>query len=373
MKKDYLGAQIPKLGFGLMRLPKKGDAIDPVEVSKMVDLFMEKGFTYFDTAYVYGNGESEMIAGKCLVDRYPRESFQLTSKMPFRDYMTEEDLPKIFNTSLERTHAGYFDFYLLHALNANNYEICKKLGGWEFAAKMKEQGFIKHLGFSFHDKAEVLDRILTEHPEAEFVQLQINYADWEDAKVQSRLCYEVCMKHEKPVIIMEPVKGGNLAFLPEELQERLRKMDPDLSIPSWAVRFAASLDGLVTVLSGMSNLQQMEDNVSYMENFKRLTDEEKAEILDIARVLSETPKVPCTACRYCTDGCPMKIDIPAYFSAYNEYLVFRNIDKLKAAAKGLAEKGGSCADCIECGQCERVCPQQIGIIEKLKEIAEIIK
>ncbi len=373
MSENYLGCTIPKLGFGLMRLPQKDGIIDVEQVKKMADHFMAKGFTYFDTAYVYGGGASELAAKEAIVSRFPRESFQLADKLPVIDIKKEEDMEAFVQTSLERTGAGYFDFYLLHALNASKVEICDKFNAWDYMLKLKERGIAKHVGFSFHDKAEVLDRILTDHPEMEFVQLQINYADWDSANVQSRACYEVARKHNKPVLIMEPVKGGSLATMTPEIQAKFEAANPDVSVSSWAVRFAASLDGIVTVLSGMSDLQQMEDNTSYMEHFRPLNDSERAVIDEVVKILNSIPTIPCTACRYCVDGCPMQINIPAIFSAYNTYLVYGNLQGAKNSYKNAIKDHGMASSCVHCLQCEAQCPQKINITERLKEIAKVLE
>ncbi len=373
MSENYLGCTIPKLGFGLMRLPQKDGIIDVEQVKKMADYFMAKGFTYFDTAYVYGGGASELAAKEAIVSRFPRESFQLADKLPVIDIKKEEDMEAFVQTSLERTGAGYFDFYLLHALNASKVEICDKFNAWDYMLKLKERGIAKHVGFSFHDSAEVLDRILTDHPEMEFVQLQINYADWDSANVQSRACYEVARKHNKPVLIMEPVKGGSLATMTPDIQAKFKAANPDVSVSSWAVRFAASLDGIITVLSGMSDLQQMEDNTSYMEHFQPLNDSERAVIDEVVKILNSIPTIPCTACRYCVDGCPMQINIPAIFSAYNTYLVYGNLQGAKNSYKNAIKDHGMASSCVHCLQCEAQCPQKINITERLKEIAKVLE
>lgn len=373
MSENYLGCTIPQLGFGLMRLPQKDGIIDVEQVKKMADHFMAKGFTYFDTAYVYGGGASELAAKEAIVSRFPRESFQLADKLPVIDIKKEEDMEAFVQTSLERTGAGYFDFYLLHSLNASKVEICDKFNAWDYMLKLKERGIAKHVGFSFHDSAEVLDRILTDHPEMEFVQLQINYADWDSANVQSRACYEVARKHNKPVLIMEPVKGGSLVTMTPEIQAKFKAANPDVSVASWAVRFAASLDGIVTVLSGMSDLQQMEDNTSYMEHFQPLNDSERAVIDEVVKILNSIPTIPCTACRYCVDGCPMQINIPAIFSAYNTYLVYGNLQGAKNSYKNAIKDHGMASSCVHCLQCEAQCPQKINITERLKEIAKVLE
>ena len=368
----YLGESIPKLGFGLMRLPKNGDDIDVEQVKVMVDKFLAAGFKYFDTAYGYNDGASERAAKAALVDRYPRDSFYLATKLPAWMAKSEEDAKQMFYTSLERTGAGYFDFYLLHNLGPGRKETFDKYGIWDFLAERKKEGLIKHLGFSMHDTAEALDAVLTEHPEAEFVQLQINYADWEDEKVQSRACYEVARKHGKPVVIMEPVKGGSLSALPEAAAAPLKAVQPELSLASWGVRFAASLEGLVTVLSGMSTPEQMDNNISYMKDFQPLNEQEYAAVAETVKVLKATPTVPCTACSYCTKGCPQNINIPGAFAAYNSYKVYDHLPSAKQSY-GFSVRGhGKAADCVECGQCESVCPQGISIIEELKKASAIL-
>ena len=370
----YLGEQIPKLGFGLMRLPKLADGqIDVEQVKGMVDTFMDAGFRYFDTAYGYDEGNSEKAAKAALVDRYPRDSFCLATKLPAFMAESKEAAEQMFYTSLERTGAGYFDFYLLHNLGPGRTEKFDEFGLWDFLAQRKAEGLIKHLGFSMHAEAEELDKVLTAHPEMEFVQLQINYADWEDDKVQSRACYEVCRKHGKPVIIMEPVKGGSLSNLPEEATVAMRKLAPQASNASWALRFAASLEGLVTVLSGMSTPEQMADNIRTMKDFQPLTDAERAALDETVAYLRSVPTIPCTSCRYCTKGCPQEINIPGVFSAVNTYKVYRNLIGAKSGYGFATRDHGKASDCIACGQCEAVCPQSIHIIDELKEAAELLE
>lgn len=365
-----------KLGFGLMRLPlqEAGDPkkIDQETLNRMTDRFLAEGFTYFDTAYPYHQGMSERAVKKALTDRYPRESFLLADKMPL--YCTEgmEDYERVFQEQLEKTGAGYFDYYLLHAMSRERYEKHEALGLFEFARKLKAEGKVRHIGFSFHDTPEVLDRILREHPEMEFVQLQINYLDWDAENVQSRRCYETARAYGKDIIVMEPVKGGYLASLPEKAAELFRKADPDLSPASWAVRFAASLPGVIMVLSGMSTPEQMEDNLSYMKDFRPLTEEEQELIRRAETCIEESIAIPCTGCRYCADGCPEHIAIPELFALYNMRYRFGSFPSQASEYRELTgEKSGhgKPEDCIACRQCEGQCPQHIEIVDWLKKIA----
>lgn len=369
---DYLGKEIPKLGFGLMRLPMIGNDIDMEQTKKMVDRFIEQGFTYFDTAYVYIGGNSELAVKEAIVNRYPRESFQLATKLPVWMVNKKEDMQPLFDTQLERTGAGYFDYYLLHSLGRDSIEKLEKVGAWDFVKDLKEKGLIKHMGFSFHDSAEYLDQILTMHPEAEFVQLQINYIDWENDIIQSKLCYEVARKHNKPVIIMEPVKGGYLATMKPELANIFKTANPELSIASWAIRYAASLEGVITVLSGMSNREQMEDNLSYMSDFKPLSSAEQETVAKVVDELKKIEVIPCTSCKYCVEDCPQKINIPGVLESYNNYLLFNNFDNSRGHYLWLTGDGGSekASACIACGSCEGHCPQHIHIIDSMQEIAK---
>lgn len=364
--------EIKKLGFGLMRLPRKDGKIDHEHTNKMVDAFMKNGFTYFDTAYVYENGKSEEAARECLVNRYPRESFQLATKLPLwdRDCSVEEVKQK-FYTSLERTNAGYFDYYLLHNLGGNRTELFDEYGMWDFVKELREKGLVKHYGFSFHDNAKALDELLTKHPEAEFVQLQINYSDWENPDVESRKCYEVARKHKKPIIIMEPVRGGSLATLPESAAKLCKDAKPDMSIASWALRFAASLPGVLTVLSGMSNMEQMEDNLSFMTDFEPMGDDEIEIVHKVRNILETIPQVPCTNCKYCIKDCPMNIRINKVFSAINYLDKFNDLNGAKWRYNEAVKDDYSLASaCISCKKCESVCPQHIKISNELKRAAK---
>ena len=368
----YLGEEIKKLGFGLMRLPRlKDETIDLEQVKQMVDLFLSKGFTYFDTARVYPGSEDAIR--QALVERYPRDKFTLATKnAAWINCKTREDAIAQFETSLQKTGAGYFDFYLLHNLGETRTEFFERFKMWDFVFEKKREGLIKHVGFSFHSTPEELDEILTKHPEAEFVQLQINYADWENPAIQSRGCYEVARKHGKPIVIMEPIKGGMLANPPEEVAKVFKAKNPNTSLASWAIRFAASLDGVIAVLSGMSTLDQMKDNVAYMENFKRLDDSEKATVDEARKVLASIPIIPCTTCDYCAKVCPQNIGISGSFTAYNVLTLYK--DKKFAANQyhwlvAMHDKKNA-GECIKCGRCEKVCPQHIPIRANLVKVAE---
>ncbi len=369
---SFLGENIPKLGFGLMRLPKNGGVIDVEQVKTMVDMFLSAGFTYFDTAYVYQGSEAAIKLA--LVDRYPRDIYQLASKLPaWAGAKNADEARAMFYTSLERTGAGYFDFYLLHNLGGERIKYFDDYGIWDFANELKAKGLVRHVGFSLHDSAEVLDKILTAHPEMEFVQLQINYADWENGDVQSRLCYETARKHNKPVIIMEPVKGGLLAEPPRAIRELFRAINPGASAASWALRFAASLEGVITVLSGMSDAAQMKDNLETFKSFRPLDGKELDAIKKAQEILASARTVPCTDCRYCVKGCPENIAIPAIFDALNRFLAYENLPSSKGKYNRAVKDGGTAGMCIGCGQCESVCPQHIQIIDELKRAAEIFE
>ena len=366
-----------KLGFGLMRLPQTdpndGAAVDVEQVKQMVDLFMSKGFTYFDTAWMYNGFASENIAKEALTNRYPRESYTLATKLHNGFFNSLEGRDEIFNAQLKKTGVEYFDYYLLHGIEASSLPHYEKYDCFQWLLDKKAAGLVRHVGFSFHDSAELLDEILTKHPEVEFVQLQINYLDWESEWIQSRACYEVATKHGVPVIVMEPVKGGTLANVPARAEELLKGKDSSLSVASWAIRFVASLPNVMCVLSGMSNLAQMEDNLSYMEDFQPLGEAEKETCFEVAKLINAQMAVACTACHYCTDGCPMNICIPEYFSLYNEdmrddlehkgwTINFTNYNKL-------AEKFGKASECIACGQCEEMCPQHLPITRLIENVA----
>lgn len=360
-----------KLGFGLMRLPKdKQSQIKLDEVQRMVDSYMERGFNYFDTAYVY-EGSEEAIR-QTLVEKYPRDVYTLADKLPAWKLTCQEDVERIFQESLNRTGVDYFDFYLLHSVEKSHYPTYEKYQCFDFIQEMKKQGKIKYMGFSFHDDADFLDKVLTEHPEIDFVQLQLNYLDWENGVIQSRRNYEVARKHHKPIVVMEPIKGGTLASFSDDIEKIYKDYAPQKSIASWALRYIASLEGVMTILSGMSNAQQMNDNLDTMTHFEKINNEEAKLIKQVTDQVLSYPTIPCTKCRYCTPGCPMHIQIPDLFTAYNSAKMYGENRRYQTYYKDHSTGDYQPAKaCIACGQCESVCPQHLEIISLLKEVSEV--
>ena len=365
-----------QFGFGCMRLPLL-DAADQLSVDyplteKLIDTYLEQGFTYFDTAYTYHGYHGEEMVKKVLVDRHPRESFELATKLPLRDFRDEEDLENIFNEQLEHCGVDYFDYYLLHNMGTNVYEKCQKYDAFGFAARKKEEGKIRHLGMSFHDMPELLDEILGKYGDLlDFVQLQINYMDWEQPNVQSRRCLEVANKYGKPVFVMEPCKGGTLVNLPDEALRLMKEYAPEASAASWAFRFAASQEGVVRVLSGMNSMEQVMDNTATFKEFKPITEEAMAIIDQVREIIEKNTPIPCTACSYCTHGCPKQIAIPEYFALYNS--IARTTGSFSSQASyynNISLRHGKAGDCIGCRQCEKACPQHLPITDYLKDVAE---
>ncbi len=359
-----------KLGFGFMRLPMYGNEVDYEEVNKMVDYYMEQGFNYFDTAHGYLNGESEVAVRECVAKRYPRERFVLTDKLTKPYFNSQKEIKPFMEKQLKTCGVDYFDYYLMHAQDRNTYQHFKDTNAYEECLKLKDEGKIKHLGISFHDNAEMLEQILSEHPEVEIVQIQFNYVDYESASVQSKKVYEVCRKHNKPVLVMEPVKGGGLVNLPEEAKKILDELGNKNSYASYAVRFAASFDGIFKVLSGMSNFEQLKDNVDYMKDYKELDEKEMEAVLKVGELLRNMGGIPCTACRYCTEGCPMKISIPDLFSCYNAKIQFKDWNAGYYYNVHTQDGHGKASQCIKCGLCESICPQHLEIRDLLEKVAE---
>ena len=360
-----------KLGFGCMRLPVangNSEEIDDAVFCRMIDHYMEQGFVYFDTAYPYHNQKSEEAVRRCLVERYDRERFLLADKMPVWLVQNMEDYSEIFERQLARCGVTYFDFYLFHAMNKTRVEETEKTGGFAFVQRMKTEGRIRHIGFSFHDTAEALEEILKNHPEMEFVQLQINYYDWESENVQSRKCYEVAQKYGVPVIVMEPVKGGSLVKLPDEAQRIFASLNGG-SPASYAIRFAAGFPGMLVVLSGMSSIEQLRDNISYMSDFKPLDKTETEAVEKVRGVYKGMELIPCTACRYCTDGCPKHIAIPDLFALMNAKQLHRDWNANYYYSNVHTAPGRRASDCIKCGKCEGSCPQNLPIRKLLADVA----
>ena len=356
-------------GFGCMRLPMNGDQVDIAETTRMVDEFLAQGFNYFDTAHGYIGGKSELALKECLTSRYPREAYSLTDKLTDSYFKTEADIRPFFESQLEACGVDYFDFYLMHAQNADNFKKFKACRAYETAFALKAEGRIRHVGLSFHDRAEVLDQILTEYPQIEVVQIQFNYLDYDDIAVQSRKCYEVCRKHGKPVLVMEPVKGGSLVNLPEEAKKVLDDLHGG-SPASYAIRFAAGFPGMMMVLSGMSDLEQMKDNLSYMRDFKPLNETELAAVNKVQEIFHKMNMIPCTACRYCVEGCPKQISIPDLFAIMNIKQLHHDWNADYYYEEVHTAPGRRASDCLKCGKCEKICPQHLPIRKLLEEVAK---
>lgn len=365
---NFGGFFMKNFGFGCMRLPMNGEQVDLEQTSKMVDRFLEEGFNYFDTAHAYLEGLSEPALKTCLSDRHPRESFILTDKLTTEYFETGEDIRPFFESQLELCGVSYFDYYLMHALNADYYKKYVKCDAFRRVLELKAEGRVKHMGISFHDKSEVLEQILSEQPEIEVVQLQINYVDYEDTGIEGRKCLEVCKKFGKPVIVMEPVKGGCLVNLPAEAARVFDELGGG-SYASYAIRYTASLEGVMLVLSGMSNMAQMEDNLSYMKNFKPLSEAEHAAIDKVCEIFKAQEMIPCTACRYCTEGCPKKIAIPDLFACMNAKMQHKDWNS-EWYYDVYTQNRGKASDCIKCGKCEAACPQHLKITELLESVSK---
>lgn len=356
-------------GFGCMRLPMKDGNVDYAEFNKMIDAFIANGFNYFDTAHGYLQGKSETALHDCLVKRYPRDKYLLTNKLTNFYFKTESDVRPFFESQLAICGVDYFDFYLMHAQSRENFAHFKRCRAYEQAFELKAEGKIKHVGISFHDTAEMLEEILTEYPQVEVVQIQLNYIDFDDPAVQSRKCLEVCNKHNKPVIVMEPVKGGNLVNLPAGAERFFAELGT-ASAASYAIRFAAGCHGVFMVLSGMSDFAQMNDNLSYMKDFKPLDERELQAVSNVCAVFKGMNLIPCTACRYCTDGCPKKISIPDLFACMNTKNIYHDWNANFYYGQVHTKNGGKASDCIKCGKCEKACPQHLPIRNLLQDVAK---
>ena len=356
-------------GFGCLRLPMKDGEVDKEQMCKMVDTFLEQGFNYFDTAHGYLDGKSELALRDCLTSRHERSEYILTNKLTNFYFKSEEEIRPFFESQLKACGVDYFDFYLMHAQSEEIFKYFKKCHAYEIALQLKEEGKIRHFGISFHDKAEALDQILTEYPQIEVVQIQFNYLDYEDPAVQSRKCYEVCRKHNKPVLIMEPVKGGNLVNLPEDAKKVLDDLHGG-SPASYALRFAAGFEGVLMVLSGMSNMEQMEDNISFMKDFQPLNEKEMEAVHKVADIFQQKHAIACTACHYCTAGCPKQISIPDLFACMNAKRVFNDCNANYYYSNAYTVHNGKASDCIKCGKCEKACPQHLPIRDLLEDVAK---
>ena len=367
----YFGKNTGKLGYGNMRLPRVYGELDYVTIHKMIDTFIEAGYTYFDTCYVYE--ASEKALGETLVPRYPRDAYQLNTKLSLLSVQKPEEMQERFDTSRKRLGLEYVDFYFLHALTKTTIEKADELDAWGFLRKLKEKGDTKHIGFSFHDTPEVLDDTLSKHPEAELVLLQLNYLDWNNPKTRARELYETARKHNVPISVMEPCKGGWLASEESDAGKFLKTANPDASVASWAFRFLAELDGIHTILSGMGALSEVVDNIKTFDEFKPLTEDEHKLIEEAIGIINSVPSSPCTGCRYCLPHCPKKIDIPDVLQIYNNHLVHKDLASLKHLYYMMGLTGATPLDCLKCGICEKVCPQHIGISDYMVTLTDIIR
>jgi predicted aldo/keto reductase-like oxidoreductase len=373
MENEFFSNIKNKFGFGCMRLPMVDGEVDTAEFTRMVDAFLDAGFNYFDTAHGYLGGKSEIALRECLTKRYPRERYILTNKLTNFFFQKEEDIRPFFESQMEACGVSYFDFYLMHAQSEDHFAYFKKCRAYETALELKAEGKIKHFGISFHDRAAVLEKILVEYPQIEVVQIQFNYVDYEDEAVESRKCYEVCQKYGKPVIVMEPVKGGSLVNLPQEAKDVFNSVGNGLSYASYAIRFAAGFDQIMMVLSGMSDLEQMQDNLSYMRDFKPLSETERAAVDKVCEIFRGLGAIPCTACRYCTAGCPKHISIPDLFSCMNAKQIFKDWNQDWYYNEVYTKNGGKASDCIKCGKCEKACPQHLEIRKLLEMVADVFE
>ena len=366
--------KIPQLGFGFMRLAKKEDgSYDVEQIIHMVDHYLSSNYNYFDTAFVYDNGNSERMIKTVLSSRHPRNSFILASKLPLSKVSDSADQMSLLKTSLERTGVDYFDNYLIHNVHRKRIVKLDKYNTWDFMAKIKQDGLAKNIGFSFHDTADVLDGILRSHPEFDFVQLQLNYADWENEQIQSRKCYEIARAYNKPILVMEPIKGGSLANGNPEMVSAFLQADPNASPASWALRFVASLDGVETVLSGMSSFSQLEDNLSTFMNMKPLSEKEFSVIHQVLEIYNKTDRIPCTSCAYCVASCPMRIPIPGLIGLYNDTLIYGKNPGHQRSYGILTAAKGTASECISCKNCENQCPQHLSVSQVMKDITALFE
>ncbi len=364
---------MPKLGFGLMRLPEKDGVIDHEHVCRMVDRYMKSGMNYFDTAYIYHGGKSETAAREALVKRYPRDSFMIATKLPAWEIKSKEDIERIFNEQLEKTGVDHFDLYLLHSIeDGSNYDTYVKYDCFDWGLKKKAEGKIKHFGFSYHGSPELLEEVLDKHREAEFVQIQLNYLDRTNPVVRSQRLYEILRDRDIPIIVMEPVRGGMLASMAPDIEERFKARQPKRSTASWALRYVGSLPGVMTILSGMSSEEQVEDNINTFTDFEPLADDEFKLIDEVTQEVLSVPQIGCTACRYCCDGCPKKISIPDVFRTVNTLRRYPDDWRSKNFYSQLIKRSSRASDCIGCARCEKVCPQHLNITELMKEAAQIL-